>query len=272
MVRAWHVSSASRTPPRPRLELARALALSCLILAGGSVATSATTGCERHAVDVEAPSAGRPLTAEERRELQRVADAAFREARAHLEGLPVRLTLLVQWGKDVIPETGDNGAAGYPANIGWTVDPDRDVLATIRTQLRPTLLHELHHLARAGRVQTVTLLDHVVTEGLAIAFERDVAHVAVPWGEPPPAADATAWTRELLAQPERALREPWMLRHPDGRRWIGMRVGTLLVDHATRASGKSPAAMVFTPTSEVLRLAGAAPRAGAAPDDPSNQW
>jgi uncharacterized protein YjaZ len=223
------------------------------LLNAGVVLVSGLLACERHDVDVDAPRSGRALSSIERRDIQRIADAAFRDVRRDLDGLPPRLTLIVRWGKDVIPETGENGTAGYPGNVGWTVDPDRDVLATIRTQLRPTLFHELHHLARASRLQTTTLRDHVVSEGLATAFERDFAKVVVPWGEPPP--DGMAWTREILGQPETAALDPWMHRHPDGRRWIGMRVGTFLVDRATRASGRSSAALVFTPAGEIVRLA-----------------
>lgn len=214
---------------------------------------SAAWGCEQHDVDVEPPTHGRALSGVERRELQRVADAAFRDVRGQLEGLPPRLTLLVRWGKDVIPETGENGAAGFPGNIAWTVDPDRDLLETIRRQLRTTIVHELHHLARASRIETRTLLDHVVTEGLATAFERDFGKVDPPWGQTPP--DPMGWTREVLSQPETADVGSWMIRHPDGRRWVGMRVGTFVADRAARASGRSPGALVFAPTAEVLRLA-----------------
>jgi uncharacterized protein YjaZ len=210
-------------------------------------------GCERHDVDVEPPVSGRALSRAERAELQRIADAAFRDARAQLDGLQPRLTLVVRWGKDVIPETGENGAAAYPGNIGWTIDPDRDVLATIRAQLRFTLFHELHHLARASRVHTVSFVDHIVTEGLATAFERDFGKADPPWGKAPP--EVTAWTREVLEQPDTSELGPWMIRHPDGRRWIGMRVGTSLVDRASRASGRSSAALVFASTEEVVRLA-----------------
>lgn len=209
--------------------------------------------CTRHDVSVEPPSTGRALTDVERRAIQAVADEAFRDARASLEGLPPRLTLIVNWGKDVIPETGENGAAAYPGNIGWTLDPDRNVLAAVRARLRSTLFHELHHLARASRVETVTLVDHVVSEGLATAFERDFGGAVVPWGEPP--SDGIAWAHEILGQPETAPLDTWIYRHPDGRRWIGMRVGTFLADRASKASGKSPAALVFAPSAEVVRLA-----------------
>jgi hypothetical protein len=211
-----------------------------------------SVSCAKHDVDIELPHVGRALTRGERAELQRVADDAFRDVRAQLEGLPPRLVLVVRRGKDVIPETGENGTASYPGNVMWTLDPDRDALATIRTQLRATLFHELHHLARASRVETHTLVDRAVTEGLATAFERDAAHVDPPWGKVP---DDAAWEHDVLAQPPDADTTPWMSRHPDGRRWIGMRVGTAWADRATRSTGKTPATLVFASTDEILRAA-----------------
>lgn len=215
------------------------------------VALSAAAMCACHDVDVERPSSGRPLSNEELREVQRVADAAFRDARGVLPGLPSRLTLIVRWGKDVIPETGETATAAAPQNVMVTLDPDRDVLATIRAWLRPALLHELHHLARGRRVPSTTLVDRVVTEGLATAFERDLGRIDPPWGRPPP--EIEAWTREILAQPDTAEWGPWLHRHPDGRRWIGMRVGTFLVDRVTRATGRTAADLVFASTGEILR-------------------
>lgn len=217
------------------------------------VLTMGAVACERHDVDVELPTSGRELSRTERRELQRIADATFRDVRAHLDGLPPRLTLIVRWGKDVIPETGENGAAGFPGNVGWTLDPARDALSTIRSQLRATLVHELHHLARASRVSSRVLMDRVIDEGLATAFERDFAKVNPPWGRPPP--EIMDWVLEIRRQPEDVEQEPWFVRHPDGRRWVGMRVGTFLVDRACHASGKTPAAFVSTPSAEIVRLA-----------------
>jgi uncharacterized protein YjaZ len=216
------------------------------------VAAAALVACAKHDVDIELPRAGRALTREERSEAQRIAEDAFRDVRGQLEGLPPRLTLIVRWGKDVIAETGENGTASYPGNVMWTLDPDRDALETIHAQLRATLFHELHHLARDSRVKSSTLVDRVVTEGLATAFERDAAHADPPWGKPP--TDAS-WSREILAQPDGADVAPWMSRHPDGRRWIGMRVGTEWVDRASRATGKTPAKLVFASTDEILHAA-----------------
>jgi uncharacterized protein YjaZ len=221
----------------------------------GILAVASLVGCERHVVDIENPKVGRTLSSAEEAELQRVADAAFREVRPLLEGLPTRLTLIVKFGKkDVLPETGETGTAGYPGNVGLTLDPDRDVLVTIRSFVRPCIIHELHHLARKSRVPgPISLRDRVISEGLATAFERNTAKNAPGWGEVTP--EVADWAREILRLPETADIDPWFKPRADGRRFVGSRVGTFLVDRASRASNKSPAQLVFASTAEVLALA-----------------
>lgn len=212
--------------------------------------------CRSPAVAVDPPREGRRLSWGEQRELERVAESTFHEVRTVVAGLAAHIRLVVRWGTDVIAETGENGAAAQPDIVAWTLDPERDVRTTIRAHLRATLAHELHHLARSRTVEPRTLVDRVVHEGLATAFERDFAGVDPPWGHAPPEGEALAWTDELLHQPPGADPTPWMIRHSDGRRWVGMRVGTLLVDRARKASGRTAAQLVAAPTGEVLRLAG----------------
>ena len=60
---------------------------------------------------------------------------------------------------------------------------------------------------------------------------------------------------ELRSVQETEPLEHWMRRHPDGRRWIGLKAGTYLVDRAMRASGQSAAELVSASTEEVLSLA-----------------
>lgn len=218
----------------------------------------APSACERDDVEIVPPTSGRALSREEQSAIRSVAGRALRDARGALPTLPPRLTLTIVYGKDVIPETGENGTTVPPAEIVWTVDPDRGVLDVVRRQLRPTLFHELHHLARRQATPPKrTLVDTAIDEGMATAFERDFGGADPPWGKAPP--EIADWTRELLRQPEAAPRHAWLVRHPDGRRWIGYRVGTFLVDRATKASGRSSAALVATPTDEVLRLADVRP-------------
>lgn len=200
-------------------------------------------GPSQHPVDIEQPTTGRAFSSDEIAEIQRIADAAFRDVRAQLEGLPTRITLILRWGKDVIPETGENCTAGYPGNLQWTVDPDRDVLAIAQKELRATMFHELHHLARASRITpSPARRERLVGEGLATAFERDFAHVSPLWAAPPPAD----WTVERVVQ---------LPDSKDGPRFILNRVGTQVADRAMAKLGKTSAQLVFVPTADVLAAA-----------------
>jgi len=197
---------------------------------------------------------------EERRVIRAVATATVTEIASILPDTPERIDLVVQAGPQVIPETGDGGAALAPGRIGWTVDPDRPggVLAIARARLRSTLFHEVHHLVRGWTIEAGTaggrLIDAAASEGMATAFERDAAGWNPPWGDYPP--EAGAWIEELLDVDGMASYATWMFQHPDGRRWIGYRAGTWLADRAIAASGRSAAELVDTPTEEILDLAG----------------
>jgi Predicted Zn-dependent protease (DUF2268) len=191
----------------------------------------------------------------ERLAIQRIAKDTVREVKPLLPQLPKRLVLRVGTGSNVMPETGANGTTYQPNIVDWTVDPTRreGALAIIEKQLRPILFHELHHLVRKAALPPRSLMDRAIMEGLATAFERDYAKVSVPWGEYPP--EVEAWFGEFQALPPTASVEDWLFRHPDGRRWIGFKVGTYLVDRASRASGRSSAELVTSSTEEILRLA-----------------
>jgi hypothetical protein len=96
-------------------------------------------------------------------------------------------------------------------------------------------------------------MDQVITEGMATAFERDFAGTSPPWGVYPD--DVSDWAKELMALPPTARRDHWLIRHPDGRRWIGYRAGTYLVDRAMRTSEQSSAELVSRSTEDVIKIA-----------------
>jgi len=190
----------------------------------------------------------------DRDQIQSIADNAAAEVERLLPSLPAQLILKVRAGKQIIPETGEAGELAPPHTVYWTVDPNRDVRTIVRTQLRPTLFYEWHQLVRAQTVDSSSLMDLVVGAGLATAFERDFAGAAVPWGQYPD--NVSAWANELIALPAASPAAQWLYRHSDGRRWVGMKTGTYLVDRAIKSSGRSSAQLVAASTEEVLRLAG----------------
>jgi uncharacterized protein YjaZ len=220
--------------------------------------SAATLSCGRtHNITVEFYSeGGYRFSQAERDTIEDIADATIPEVRRFLPTLPADLILKVYPGKDVIPETGEGGSIASPNKAFWIVSPDRPegIIAIAERELRGTLFHELHHLVRSQTPDSDTLMDRVVTEGLATLFERDEAGMPAPWGQYP--QHAADWVKELIAQPSGASWKPWMSRHPDGRRWIGYKAGTYIAEQASRASGKSSAELANVPTAEVLRLAG----------------
>ncbi|RUR34212.1 DUF2268 domain-containing putative Zn-dependent protease [Vreelandella nanhaiensis] len=202
---------------------------------------------------------GRHFSPDARQIIEEVCSAAELEVRRHLKALPEEIELACQTGTLVIPETGEMGLAISSSRVGWTVDANREggVAATARAQLRFTLFHELHHLARGWVIYRdeprTTFMEGVVSEGLAVVFERDVGGRNTPWGEYP--EDVDSWVAELLELPVSAPYLPWMIQHADGRRWIGYRAGTYIAERAIRASGMSAAALVNVPTDDILKMA-----------------
>ncbi|HLG59296.1 MAG TPA: DUF2268 domain-containing putative Zn-dependent protease [Vicinamibacterales bacterium] len=192
----------------------------------------------------------------DRRAIERIADTTAVEVGKVLPALPARVTLRVRAGKDVIVETGETGEVHPPDVVYWTLDPGRreGVTALVTTRLRPSLVHHFHHLVREATVgSSHTLMEEAIAEGLATVFERDFAGATAPWGAYP--ANVDAWVTEFRSLPRDAPHDRWMVRHPDGRRWIGYKVGTYLVDRAMKASGRSAAALVSVPTDDILRMA-----------------
>lgn len=214
----------------------------------------AALGCTAPGVELEF-RAGHAFSRRERQAIRDVAERAVVDARTHLPALPRHLRLTVQAGSRVIPETGETGGIALPGAVYWTVDPSHGggVVAIVHAQLRATLLHEWYHLVREAKHPARSLVDRAVSEGLATAFERDVGGRPTPWGAYP--AEVDAWTDEFLALPGNASVRDWMHRHPDGRRWIGYKVGTRLADRARRRSGLSLAQLAMVPTSQIVAWA-----------------
>lgn len=214
--------------------------------------------CEQsHGITVEFyAEKGYRFSPDERSSIEAIAQAAVPEIRHFLPMLPQSLVLKVYPGNDVIPETGESSSIASTDHIFWIVDARRaeGVIAIAKRELRGTLFHELHHLVRIQKEQPGTLMQRVVAEGLATVFERDAAGMLAPWGNYPP--NVAEWTKELLSLPPDIKTEHWMNRHPDGRRWIGYKVGTYIAEQAMNRSGRSSVELVHVSTADVLRMAG----------------
>lgn len=205
-------------------------------------------------------STNNSLTAEEQSLIVEIAQSTRAEVAELLPELPNEIKLSVYAGRNVIPEIGIGASSVSPGNIEFVVDTTRPegTESIVRTHLRSTLFHEMHHLTRGFVISAgdsfTSFMDAVVAEGMATVFEREFAGSDPLWGQYPD--NARAWAEELAALPLSAYDTygAWMFQHPDGRRWIGYRTGTYIIDQARAVSGLSSAEMVTMPTQEILRL------------------
>ena len=231
-----------------------------VVVAAVFMTVTMSCGTAERGVSVNFDDSVHAFTDAERKVIANIADSTFDEVRALLPALAKSVTLDVASGTQVIPETGELGAATAPGRIAWIVDAGRPggVEAIAKMWLRATLFHEMHHVARGyvmnGGAPPRSFMDGVVSEGLATAFQRDAAGADVPWATYPD--EVELWVDELRSLPLHAPYPDWMFQHPDGRRWIGYRAGTYIADRAIAASGRSAADLVGTPAAEILALAG----------------
>ena len=196
-----------------------------------------------------------PLSWSELRTIQAIGNETTRDARQLLPSLPQTLVLeVIPRDEEVIEELGYMGeTAGDTVYWGVRPDPRKGITVIAETYLRPLLFEMFLRMVRTeslgyGR----SLADHMIGSGLETVFARDFAATTYPWTTYPP--EVADWVTELLALPP-GEHHPWMVRHPDGRRWIGIKAGTYLVDRAIQASGKSVVDLVSTPTDEIIEMA-----------------
>jgi uncharacterized protein YjaZ len=151
-------------------------------------------------------------------------------------------------------------ARGRPY-IRWEVDTrgGAPLVNIVKANLRGVLFHEWHHLARGWGVETETrsrLIDAVVAEGLASAFARDATGYEPAYAVYPD--DVSEWARDLMNHGSMDDYGHWMYQHADGRRWIGYRVGTWIVDRAIDASGRSAAELTSATADQIVEWSGLA--------------
>jgi uncharacterized protein YjaZ len=158
---------------------------------------------------------------------------------------------------DLIDETNDNGRVYNSSLIELAFNPtlDAHALEEIIQNVRPTVFHEFNHAARFHKpILHATFLDGCILEGLANVFAREYTNEKAPWAEYP--SEVTDWMNELIKVGEAADYEEYMYTHPDGRRWIGYRVGTYIVDTAIKLSGESILKLSSMECAEIVKLAG----------------
>lgn len=150
---------------------------------------------------------------------------------------------------------GVNGNTIYTKTIMLEINMKRS-WRSVRHHVERVLCHEMHHI---GRWHTVgygeTLAEAVVTEGLAVNYEREKGCPAQPY-----AWKFTGSAREQILKAFKAERRRstyshyrWFFGSGDLPGWAGYRLGAELVDEYCRRTGAKPSELVATPASTILK-------------------
>jgi predicted Zn-dependent protease DUF2268 len=195
--------------------------------------------------------------------MKQTVTAAYVDARSVLLEIPADLTFIVQPHR-YMANTDESAEFGSTPNdhlvmllfdSGLPI-PEVELLRNIRRRV----FHELVFIVRYNRSlwSATDFLDDCLLEGLATAFVRDHANAGAPiWGQYEREEVKSLLEEVKTAATHNSFRKfDYMRRHPDGRRWIGIKVGTYLVDEAMKASGSPVEQLILMPMSNVRRLAG----------------
>lgn len=183
---------------------------------------------------------------------------AYREATKLMPFGSSHLNVFVQPREHtLIDETHDFGCMYNSEYIEFAFSPSyakkhpNDIL----TQARRTMLHEMNHAARYNiPIWHNNFLDSCILEGLATVFEREHCNYIPLWSKYP--KEVSDWLGEIRAKLDTLDRNEYMFEHPDGRKWIGYKVGTYIVDEAMKQSGKSIVELTQMECADILALAG----------------
>lgn len=184
-------------------------------------------------------------------------EKSFKEASKLLPTGSVHINFLVQPSPyDLIPETHDAARTINSELIRLAFDPAyaKEHTGEILSHIKPSVYHEMNHAARFNiPIWHKSLLEWCLMEGLATVFERDRAGGKPLWGEYP--ENVADWLDEVKKAKD-SERDKIMFRHSDGRRWIGYKVGTYMIDEAIKKSGKTIEELTALECDEIFKLAG----------------
>lgn len=179
------------------------------------------------------------------------------QLRKLLPRLSSSLTLTIIPSQEVIPELGKVGYALSPNKIEFKYDPKSPIgLGNILGKgLCSTLFHEAHHATRMLNVKWGgDLVERSIFEGLAVVFERDSCGNNPILGQYDPDV-INVWFKELIQNKFDKNKKHWLFEHPDGRKWIGYKVGAYIVDQAAVNTTETSATLVSATADDILKMA-----------------
>ncbi len=155
----------------------------------------------------------------------------------------------------LIEPTGDSARTYNSEFIELAFDRTKDKkgLEIILDGVKGGVYHEMSHAARFYiPIWHKSFIESCVLAGLATVFERDYAHEDARWAKYPD--NVEEWLKEIIDKKDRIDYGQYMYTHPDGRKWIGYKVGTYIIDQAMKHSGKSVIELTQLECPEILAL------------------
>lgn len=183
-----------------------------------------------------------------------IATKAYKDAHKLLPIINNKLSFVVQDNpKACIPEVGSGAYTYNSILVILSFDPSLPYGEKgLLDSLRPAVFHEMNHAARFTKpIWHKNLMEWCLMEGLATVFERDKANDKPLWGKYP--KDVASWLEEIKKAKESQGNE-YMFKHTDGRKWIGYKVGTYMVDQAMEKSGKTIEELTDLECKEIFKL------------------
>ncbi len=156
----------------------------------------------------------------------------------------------------IIPEYGVGGYAHDSQFVEvWFDEKVPYGIEKLKECLHQTVFHELNHASRYNTTEfDPSFLNYAVSEGLATVFERDFAASKPLYGVYENEETMHEWYKEI-ASGDWSKKEELFFDSSDGRRWIGYKVGTWLVDMAVKNSAKNVIELTSLPCQQIIKFA-----------------
>lgn len=183
---------------------------------------------------------------------------SYKNAKKLLPSLESDLTFVCQTNSwECIPETGEGANTRSSKLILLSINPELPIgIDILLENSESAILHECNHAARfALNIGHASFLESSIMEGLATVFERKYSGSREPlWGKYDTEV-ISDWYEEIKKLKSSYRWGDYMYNHPDGRRWIGYKVGTWIIDQAMKKSNKTVIELTKLDNKEILKLA-----------------
>lgn len=171
-----------------------------------------------------------------------------------------RTDILIYGSADVIAGTGVNGSTDSSGLVQIMIDTHQSRSAlktTLRVWLLQALSHEIDHSVRfeAGPGFGLPLLDQLITEGLASAFDVEVQPtLRLPWAHALSARqERELWNRARPLLQQTDLYNKWFYGAGRVPHWTGFQIGYHIVsDYISTHPGTTAASLVDKPATVIL--------------------